>query len=184
MSRGAWNVRKAYFEWLYYQAFEVLDVESPLSFSVVCAHLHSVQFNDRVPNDDNRTAMGEELRDEFISTLSRIPIEDYAEMQDLGKCSLLEMMIALSRRAEYNSSISSPDWVKIFIENLGLTKYADSRWVPRDDLKISRILRTMNERTYSESGKGGLFPLEHPEKDQRDVELWYQLSAYIIENHM
>jgi hypothetical protein len=34
-------------------------------------------------------------------------------------------------------------------------------------------------RTYEPNGVGGFFPLENPNEDQREVELWYQMSAYV-----
>jgi len=37
-------------------------------------------------------------------------------------------------------------------------------------------------RRYSKTGKGGLFPLKHPKKDQTEVEIWYQMQQYVMEN--
>jgi hypothetical protein len=33
------------------------------------------------------------------------------------------------------------------------------------------------------SGLGGMFPLEDPREDQRAIEIWYQMMAYINENY-
>jgi hypothetical protein len=40
----------------------------------------------------------------------------------------------------------------------------------------------LNRRLYTTSGYGGLFPLEEPKEDQRKVEIWYQMMAYLGEN--
>ena len=40
------------------------------------------------------------------------------------------------------------------------------------------------ERRYKRSGEGGLFPLKNAAKDQRKVEIWYQLSSYLLENYV
>jgi hypothetical protein len=36
-------------------------------------------------------------------------------------------------------------------------------------------------REYDPDGRGGLFPLDGTHANQREVELWYQMQAYIIE---
>ena len=41
----------------------------------------------------------------------------------------------------------------------------------------------MLAREYSDNGHGGLFPLKNPKKDQRKVEIWYQMTEYINENY-
>jgi hypothetical protein len=48
---------------------------------------------------------------------------------------------------------------------------------------VNQILTNLVERTYQKNGKGGLFPLKQPAKDQRRVEIWYQMAAYLNENY-
>jgi hypothetical protein len=183
-SRESWGIKILYFDWLYNQVFEVRGMGSPNSYTVVCNHLHSVQFNDRVPNDDNRSAEGEELRDEFISTLKGIDIEDYTELYSLGKCTLFEMLIALARRADYIAEKGTGIWFRTFLSNLGLICYNDASFIPADGARITAILRKFNERRYTRSGKGGLFPLREAREDQRSAEIWHQMSDYMTENRM
>jgi hypothetical protein len=45
--------------------------------------------------------------------------------------------------------------------------------------KINRVL----ERTYKPNGEGGLFPLKNTCKNQKRVEIWYQMNSYIHENY-
>ena len=33
------------------------------------------------------------------------------------------------------------------------------------------------------NGTGGLFPLKRPRVNQRRVEVWYQMSEYLMENY-
>jgi hypothetical protein len=49
--------------------------------------------------------------------------------------------------------------------------------------RLTEILEKVINRTYHSSGKGGLFPLKHAEKDQTEVELWYQMNTYLVENY-
>ncbi len=48
--------------------------------------------------------------------------------------------------------------------------------------EIDDILERLIWRQYQEDGQGGFFPLAWPEQDQREVELWYQMNAYLAEN--
>jgi hypothetical protein len=179
-------MKARYFNWLYDQVFRVRDMDSPISYVNVCTHMHSIHFNDSVPNDDNRAREAEELRNEFIATLRGIEVEDFAELYDLGKATILEVLIALTRRCDYIAEIGTAQWFRIFLENLGLMKFSDANYAPRDDPRIDRILRAFNNRQYSPMGRGGIFPLRQNTsgRDQRQAELWVQMSAYMTENKM
>ncbi len=48
--------------------------------------------------------------------------------------------------------------------------------------EIEYLLECWMERRYLRDGNGGCFPLFRPKKDQRKVELWYQMSEYLAEN--
>ncbi len=178
------DIKHGYFSWLYHQVFKIYDLDSPMSYVTVCERLHKVPFDDSVPKDDNRAADGVQLRDEFISTLRSVEVEDYAELQSLGRASLFEMLIGLARRADYIVEWGVDTWFRAFLENLGLTRYNDAEYVPRDATRIYKILTVFNSRTYSRNGRGGVFPLKRAKEDQRQVELWYQMAAYMTENQM
>jgi hypothetical protein len=103
------------------------------------------------------------------------------------ECSVLEMLIALSRWLFFETDTGEPrDWFWHMIENLGLTADRCNDKI-YDNLLREEIDSTLNRlimRTYSPSGQGGLFPLSHERQDQRHVELWYQLNAYLLENNL
>lgn len=178
-------VRQRYFKWLYDQVFDIRDQSSDQSYIAVCDIMHSIHFNDKVPNDSNRTADGEELRDQFISLDDNIGLDDFTEMAGLGKASVLEVLIGLSRRSgAVTEALKPAEWFRTFFGNLGLLRYHDARFVPRNTLRVSTILRTFNGRTFDPDGSGGIFPLKNPLTDQRYIELWFQMAAYINENEM
>lgn len=179
-------VRQRYFNWLYDQVFPVRDKTSELSYIAVCDLMHGIQFNDSVPNDSNRTADGEELRDEFISRDDGIDLGEFTEMAGLGKASVLEVLVGLARRATtVTEALKADQWFRTFTGNLGLLKYSDRRFAGRDLHRISTILRTFNGRTYKPNGEGGIFPLKTAAyEDQRTIELWFQMASYITENKM
>lgn len=96
---------------------------------------------------------------------------------DLG-CSMLEMLIGLSRRLSFEAEGESRDWFWTLINNLALR--SDDKnpiLVEVVDATLERVIW----RTYNPDGSGGLFPLRRAHKNQRKVEIWYQLSAYLLE---
>lgn len=179
-----WDIRAVYFEWLYAQVFTIRDLGSNDSYLTVCSHLHSIEFWDGVPNDDNRRVEGEELRDEFVSKTPVVDAEDYAELYSNGRASVFEMLIALSRRADFIIELGMPQWMQVFLENLGLLKYSDARFRVSHRAEVERIVRTFNTRQYDRTGQGGIFPLTRTRRDQRKIELWYQMAAYMKERRM
>jgi hypothetical protein len=51
---------------------------------------------------------------------------------------------------------------------------------PAHEKEIDDILTRLIERTYKPNGEGGFFPLPQTDEDQTKVEIWYQMSAYIL----
>ncbi len=135
-------------------------------------------FESQIPNDTNRAADGIELRD-------RWSLDHNID----APCTVLEMMIALAYRMDDNISRpgarpNAEPWFWEMVDNLGLLEYTGQ-------LDLDRDIRFENEsnidvflsREYHRNGEGGMFPLRHPEQDQRKVELWYQMNAYCMENY-
>jgi hypothetical protein len=106
-----------------------------------------------------------------------------------GPCTVLEMLIGVAQRLDWElqgGRFERPasDWFWVLIDNLDLTWCENLEYSKPDsraevEFKVVRLL----ERGYSEDGNGGLFPLKSPKKDQRRVEIWYQMSAWVIENY-
>jgi len=177
-------LRAAYFDWLYRLNFPVRDPDSPMSFVYLCANMHSVRFRALVPNDVNRASEGEALRDEYINTLRDVDIFQLNALYSMGDASIFEMLIGLSRRADFIVEIGPPFWLMTFIENLGLRRYDDEAYVQTDSSRIKKILHIFNERKYRPDGHGGIFPLQRADRDQRKIEIWAQMSAYMTENEL
>ena len=140
--------------------------------------LYVKEFVWLIPNDDNRAEDGKELRYEFINEQGIDEVDQ--EWLDLG-CSVLEMMIALARRAAFESDDEVVEWFWRFIFNLGLNNHTDIAYASKTEREVDNVLDTVIFRTYDADGLGGLFPLTHPRQNQRKVELWYQLAAYLLE---
>lgn len=163
-----------YFVWLTDQVVLNRIKNSKRTYWTLLRHLFTREFTWHVPNDDNRVADGVELRREFLRETNSVG--DTAWL-DMG-CSCLEMLIALARRLEFQTDRPAKDWFWRLLDNLEL---GGSDFDPMSHREVDHILSTMMDRTYSYNGKGGLFPLDEPARDQRKVEIWYQMSEYLFE---
>lgn len=168
-----------YFKWLYSLVASTRLKNPSRTHWRLLKLLYTKEFYWFLPNDDNRVEDGRDLRMEFAQ---RKRIELDSEWVGL-ECSVLEMMIGLSRRLAFESEQEweSRDWFWHLIENLNLRRFNDRHISFSDEEEIDHILERMIWRLYEGDGRGGLFPLENPPEDQRKVELWYQLSYYLME---
>lgn len=167
----------AYFHWL------VPQVRDPghqrKTYEDLLMLMHTKEFLHIVGNDENRMQDGFDLRTEFLHE-SEAP--GSLKPEDFGPCSVLEVLIGLSRRMEFSASGEPEGWAWQLLVNLGLEKMSDplSR---RKAAVVDEVLERLVWRNYNPDGSGGFFPLSDPDEDQTRLELWYQLSAYIEEIH-
>lgn len=176
MSEGTLDDR--YFEWLYKEVGAVRNRNPRRSYWRLTRQLYTIPFLWNIANDDNRLEDGIELRDEFLGGIGELErIDNWMSLP----CSVLEMLIALARRASFESYGTTGDWFWHFLQNLNCKGYTDAVYSTAIEREVSRVIDRMINREYGFDGAGGLFPLREPRQDQRRVELWYQLSAYILE---
>jgi len=171
-----------YLEWLYSQVAAVRNRNPTKSYWKLFRQLYSKEFIWLVPNDDNRVEDGRALRLEYLNQVE----SDEALDSWLGLgCSVLEMLIALSRRAEFQTEISSVEWFWTFLKNLSLSHFTDHKYNRYSDSEIDDILESLIFRTYDSDGRGGIFPINDPRQgDQRHIEIWDQMSIYLFENYL
>lgn len=147
--------------------------------------LEAKEFTHFIPNDDNRLEDGKKLRHIFLNNL-RTNAANRLQDDILDEpCSLLEMLIGVSIRFDENvisgdTESRLAEWFWMLIHNLGLLPYTSAEY---NSERVENILNTFLARAYNRNGKGGLFPLIKPKKDQRKVEIWYQMQAYLDENY-
>lgn len=165
-----------YFVWLYSQVADP-DLASPsLTYWKLLKILFTREFTWQIPHDDNRSEDGKALRFEFMQDLRLDEVDD--DWMNLG-CSMLELLVGLSRRLAFEAGGEPHYWFWHLMENLGIHRYSDAKRLPKK--RIEAVLDGVIFRTYKPDGEGGLFPLRHADEDQRQVELWYQLSAYVLQ---
>jgi hypothetical protein len=165
-----------YLSWLYAQVLDYPEPKGRNTYWSLLRQLYKTEFIWFIPNDDNRVNDGKYLRYEFCENVGIFDVDqDWFEMG----CSVLEMLVALSRRLSFQTEDPAHIWFWQLMHNLRLDRYNDrSGYSPHI---VSDILDNVIWRTYAYDGEGGLFPLQNPERDQRKVEIWYQMAAYLIE---
>lgn len=168
-------LENAYFRWLCAKIIE--DKYPNVTYNKLFNILHRTEFVWLLVGDDNRAEDGIELRTEFILECE---IPDNPGWRGEG-CSLLEMLIAFSRRARFLTDIPSREWFWEFLDNLRLSELSDSSDFDTKD--VENILDDFIWRTYSMKGEGGILPLNSSNNDQRHVEIWYQFCEYVVDKN-
>jgi hypothetical protein len=177
-----------YYEWL----CDMIHVNTfERSYWLLAKTLHKREYYWTVPNDDNRNVDGQKLREEYL-LVHKIPEclkGGYATPGFCGPCSMLEMLVGLAKRMadmmqDVNEEGQIYKWFWIILENCGLGKFTDEAFVDLGGpIAVLEVVDKVLERGYRRDGKGGLFPLKHTTKDQRKIEIWYQMCEYILENY-
>lgn len=165
-----------YLSWIYEKVASVKLTSRSRTYWSLFRFLYTREFVWLVPNDDNRVEDGRELRYEFLDDAGITHVDK--RWMDLG-CSVLEMIFAVSRIAAFEDDRDPKQWFWEIIKNLGLERQTDIRF---NESYTGDVVETLIWRNYEPSGRGGMFPLQgrgYP--DQREVEIWYQLSAYLLE---
>lgn len=169
-----------YFEYL---CTLVNITDDPDSYKMVAKFMFKTDAYSLLPLDKNREEDGKNIRQQFISKYNLI---DKGILEK--PCSFLELLIGMCERMAFNVDESSEIenygyFFKQMINNCGLDM-ENWRFYNGEDLVntiYSRIEKVL-DRKYSKNGTGGLFPLKHSDKDQRTIELWYQMQSYLEEN--
>jgi hypothetical protein len=165
-----------YFNWLVEQIGERNN-------RVLLWHLYNTPFRWYIELDLNRVDECYNLREEFN-------LDDEFD----HPVSVLEVIYVLAKRCKFNTEgddshkeMDESGWFWKLIDNLGLTEYDDSKmghpdYGPVYYEEVDQRLDIFLDRKYERNGRGGLFPLKYCRKDQRKVELWYQMGLYLVEN--
>lgn len=178
------TIEDRYFEWLYSHVASVANRDPSHSYWSLARVLHSTEFTWSVRNDENRQHDGINLRREFVQEwgISR----DEMFWMSLG-CSMFEMLVGVSNRLAFLSDgfpglpSSIGQWFWVLMKNLELSRHSDDLFEISIHEEVNEVLARVINRDYEPNGHGGLFPLRYPVCDQRRVELWDQMNAYLVE---
>ena len=163
-----------YYNWLISQ----IAIGSTKQYYGLFEIMHNTEFTWFIPNDDNRVGDGMQLRNDFFRSVHKRKYEDGDLM--IQGVSVLEVLIALSRRVAFTAGGDAPHWAWRLIKNLGLNKMSDNTSGANVE-KINTVLEDLIWRNYESNGSGGFFPLKQTLNDQTKVEIWYQMQEYVME---
>lgn len=171
------DLDQRYFNWLYSQIAPVRKKRSERTHLYLMEQLHETQFVAIVPHDENRIADAGDLKQEFLD-----------EQQERGDrrwmrspCSMFELLIILARQLAFEMDEEAEPWFWHLVETLEIEQFHDRNYDDEAREVIANTLDRVIWRTYSRNGHGGLFPLRSSRRDQRKIELWYQLNAFLLE---
>ena len=140
-------------------------------------YLSERPFTWSVDHDENRAEDGFALRWKFSD-------EDFWVGRLPSRCSVLEMMIALSMRCE--DVVYDPEegdrvaiWFWTMIDNLGLMDMDNEGF---DRAYCRDVIDDLLDRCYERDGRGGLFRTINTHINMRKSEIWYQMQTWIEEN--
>lgn len=167
-----------YLDWLYDQVARVKTRSRVRNHRKLFRQLQETIFVAIVANDENRIEDAKDLRYEFLGQN-----EDVQGDPDWMRspCTMLELLIILSRQLGFEMDEDPKIWFWHLIEVLELEQFNDREYDDHAEEAIGKTLDRVIWRNYEPNGQGGLFPLRRPDRDQRNVELWYQLNAYLLE---
>lgn len=168
-----------YLEWLYENFVGSTSNRNPgNTYWELSRQLYTMPFTWVIRRDSHRAEDGKALRDQFIIDRDIQDVE--IEFMQID-CNVLEMMIGLACRASFEVGEEPGDWLWKFFNHLGLQSYNDRIYNQIVKEEVDAVVRRLLDREYDKNGEGGLFPLKNATEDQTQVELWYQLQAYILE---
>lgn len=167
-----------YLSWLYSQVASVKTRVRARTYWKLFRQLQETIFVAIVPFDDNRISDARDLRYEYLAEAEN---ETGDPDWTRSPVSMLEVLIVLSRQLAFEMDDPVALWFWHLIEMMELEQFNDREYDDHAQEAIDSTLDRIIWRRYGPDGRGGLFPLRNPRQDQREVELWYQLNAYLLE---
>lgn len=175
------EVYVAYYKWLIKKVGVVItgDVIGKHSgYGKLLRQLHSIDFTYKLSNDANRISDGLTLRELFSK-------ETGQKLDMKWPCSVLEVLIGLVRRVgedvlgdpNHDGLVEVIFWQ--MIDNLGLS---EMRGKKHDKTAVIIAIEGWMNRDFKPDGTGSPFPLKGDYGDQRQSEMWVQMSHYLAEH--
>lgn len=176
-------IHDEYFEWIYDRVMDTPE------YSHLLDHLNGILYlpvwrtgDEHICQmDQNRIGDAISLRYDFAyeNGYSAAVINSIFQADE---CTVLELMAALAIRCE-TDIMDDPDygdrthiWFGYMLKSLGLLDQTDDRY---DEDYVNVVIGNLLNRQYSRDGAGGLFYVPGSEQDMRDLDLWYQMHAFL-----
>lgn len=172
------TIETDYYNWL---CDKITDQDfDPSRYQELLGKLYHTEFRWTIQNDRNRAIDGEKLR-ELYSEETDQDLRTVRMELDF-QCTILEMMVALARRCELQimeDLFVGPRvgrWIRAMLRSMGLLYDVDGLF---DEEYVDYVIDAFMDREYEYNGDGGLFKVDDPPEDMRDLEIWYQMQLYL-----
>lgn len=152
--------------------------------------LFEADFSSSVDEDMIQMNKAKELRKVYSQEVGSTRREkDRLWKSIFNECSMLEMLVylasSMNEMLNESEEDQTPEFFHVLLENGEFLRMDDEDWDFQQEAALrywKNRIRMITDRTYSVSGKGGLFPLTRNSEDQRKVPIWYQFNAWLEEN--
>lgn len=179
------SANTCYFDWLTNIVMPGGQTRDHKSYHRLIAMLFDSKFYPLMNTDDARVDDVYAMRSQYTDIVHMDPASaDGFVRQGFPSCSMLELMVALARRMENHIMADSEygdrtsQWFWEMVSSLGLSSMDDSNF---DDRLSGVVISQFVNREFAKNGCGSLFTIHNPDIDMRDLDLWYQMHAYINE---
>lgn len=168
-----------YFHWL----CNVADAPDDEGYTYLLRVLYGIEFFWIHPNDENRAVDITTLIERYVEETGEYPEKD-------NSVSVFEVLLALAGRINFQMDGGFSKYFWELLENLEVLRFtSDPRLrtpsgAKRVEEEIRKIVFTWLYRQHLSDGVGGIFPLERPQMDQRELEIWVQMSQYLHEKYL
>ena len=172
-----------YYRWLVNKCGKYFNEKTYLNLLNL---LWNAEFYPMVQMDQNRIGDAKKLRHDFLyyENFNETDAEIWIDLNIPFECSVLELILIMSDKCAFLIGTSTDDdsevgrvWFWRMIANLGLLPYDDAHWSSRS---VNEIIRIFLNRKYSSNGEGGLFPVIGSDRDERKIDLMYQMYKYLL----
>lgn len=173
-----------YKRWLYDR---VEFGDSTEVYSGLLQLLFDTNFRYILDMDSNRAVDGQQLRWLFSEDTGYCSYEEIDILMG-SECRVLEMLIGMASKVanevigETYKGDRTPDWFWRFIRNLGLDSCYGEYLPIEFRAGAVKKLNIWMDRKFDYDGFGSIFPLKNPPGDEREVDIMYQMYAYVHEN--
>lgn len=139
----------------------------------VMMDLNEIDFrwDPSIKYDENRAEDGLQLRRDFLFTAGHAG--DFQGIDEVP-ASFFEVYVGLGKKMAHLLDRDLPTTMVYLLAIGPFETYLD-----RDE--VFAIAERVMDRDYEYDGHGGLFPLRNPPRDQRLVELLYQLNLHVLD---
>lgn len=151
-------------------------------YTSLIKYLYTYQFRYCIMDDSNREKDANNLL--YLKYMNEFGLPYDIERIHDREVSVLEVLIALSVRIERDvmgepGEYDDARWFWTMLDNLGFMDCTNDVF---DEELTDYILSKWLDREFAYNGNGSPFPLKHPNRNQKNVEIWYQMHGYMNEN--